>query len=450
MFLSVGEMLNVGKNLYLCSWQFGVLFLAVIDYLVNNEKRSIMPIDISPEVQQAKLRFGIVGNSPALLAAIGRALQVAPTDFSVLINGESGAGKEFFPKVIHAFSPRKHKNYIAVNCGAIPEGTIDSELFGHEKGAYTGAAGARKGYFEEADGGTIFLDEVAELPLTTQARLLRVLENGEFIKVGSSTVQKTNIRVVAATNVNMQKAIAEGRFREDLYYRLSTVRIAVPPLRDRGNDILLLTRKFSSDFAEKYRMPLVEFDDDAKKAILTYRWPGNVRQLKNVIEQISLFDAGKKVSAEEVASYFPDAGSEYSPAVASGPQMYSYDQEREGLFKILFEMRKDINDLKETVASLSGVKPAETVANPLQGWKRDGGQQPLLPRHHEPNTAVAVVENTDPEPATAMTLEDTERETIRRSLERNVGNRKKTAEELQISERTLYRKIKEYGLENKD
>ena len=410
MFLSVGEMLNVWKNLYLCSWQFVVLFLAVTDYLVNNEKRSIMPIDISPEVQQAKLRFGIVGNSPALLAAIGRALQVAPTDFSVLINGESGAGKEFFPKVIHAFSPRKHKNYIAVNCGAIPEGTIDSELFGHEKGAYT----------------------------------------GEFIKVGSSTVQKTNIRVVAATNVNMQKAIAEGRFREDLYYRLSTVRIAVPPLRDRGNDILLLTRKFSSDFAEKYRMPLVEFDDDAKKAILTYRWPGNVRQLKNVIEQISLFDAGKKVSAEEVASYFPDAGSEYSPAVASGPQMYSYDQEREGLFKILFEMRKDINDLKETVASLSGVKPAETVANPLQGWKRDGGQQPLLPRHHEPNTAVAVVENTDPEPATAMTLEDTERETIRRSLERNVGNRKKTAEELQISERTLYRKIKEYGLENKD
>ena len=405
---------------------------------------------VKSDIQNIKLRFGIIGNTEALNRAIDIAMQVAPTDLSVLVTGESGVGKESFPQIIHQFSRRKHGPYIAVNCGAIPEGTIDSELFGHEKGAFTGAISDRNGYFAEANGGTIFLDEVGELPLSTQARLLRVLESGEYIKVGSSKVQKTDVRIVAATNVNFAEAIAEGRFREDLYYRLNTVPIKVPPLRERPDDIALLFRKFAADFAEKYRMPLVEFDDDAKKAILTYRWPGNVRQLKNVIEQISLFDAGKKVSAEEVASYFPDAGSEYSPAVASGPQMYSYDQEREGLFKILFEMRKDINDLKETVASLSGVKPAETVANPLQGWKRDGGQQPLLPRHHEPNTAVAVVENTDPEPATAMTLEDTERETIRRSLERNVGNRKKTAEELQISERTLYRKIKEYGLENKD
>ncbi|MDE5969502.1 MAG: sigma-54 dependent transcriptional regulator, partial [Muribaculaceae bacterium] len=255
-----------------------------------------MPLDIlqneqPAEVQQAKLRLGIVGNAPALNAAILRAIKVAPIDLSVLVVGESGTGKEFFPKIIHNFSPRKHSKYIAVNCGAIPEGTIDSELFGHEKGAFTSAVSARKGYFEEADGGTIFLDEVAELPLTTQARLLRVLETGEFIKVGSSAVQKTNIRVVAATNVDMQKAIREGKFREDLYYRLSGVQIPVPPLRDRGNDILLLTRKFSSDNSERYRLPAISPDDDARRVLLDYRWPGNVRQLKNVVDQMTVLNA---------------------------------------------------------------------------------------------------------------------------------------------------------------
>lgn len=294
-----------------------------------------MNIEITPEIKEAKQRFGIIGNSPALMAAVGRALQVAPIDLSVLINGESGAGKEFFPQIIHAYSSRKHSKYIAVNCGAIPEGTIDSELFGHEKGAFTGAISSRKGYFEEANGGTIFLDEVAELPLTTQARLLRVLESGEFIKVGSSEVQKTNIRVVAATNVNMQKAVAEGRFREDLYYRLSTIFIVVPPLRDRGDDIILLSRKFSRDFADKYRMPAIEFEDSAKRALLSYRWPGNVRQLKNLIEQISLFDAGRKITADEVAAYLPYAGGEFTPAVAPGEMLHSYEKEREMLFKMI-------------------------------------------------------------------------------------------------------------------
>jgi len=268
---------------------------------------------LQAEVQQAKLRFGIVGNAPALLAAVSRAIQVAPIDLSVLITGESGTGKEFFPKIIHQFSARKHAKYIAVNCGAIPEGTIDSELFGHEKGAFTGAVATRKGYFEEADGGTIFLDEVGELPLTTQARLLRVLESGEFIKVGSSTVQKSNVRIVAATNVNMARAVAEGRFREDLYYRLSTVTIAVPPLRERGTDILLLARKFAADFSEKYLTPQVTFSDDARRLLMQYRWPGNVRQLKNVIDQASLFDAGHMVEADDLSSYLPRDSVSYTP-----------------------------------------------------------------------------------------------------------------------------------------
>ena len=256
--------------------------------------------DIPREIQDAKLRFGIVGNAPSLIAAVQRAIKVAPIDLSVLVTGESGTGKEFFPKIIHAYSPRKHSRYIAVNCGAIPEGTIDSELFGHEKGSFTGAIGSRKGYFEEADGGTIFLDEVAELPLTTQARLLRVLETGEFLKVGSSTVQKTNIRVVAATNVDMLEAVAAGRFREDLYYRLSTVQINVPPLRERGGDITLLARKFAGDFAERYRMPAITLDDGARSMMLHYRWPGNVRQLKNVVEQAALFLSGQTVSADDL------------------------------------------------------------------------------------------------------------------------------------------------------
>lgn len=403
----------------------------------------INPVDISPEVHQAKMRFGIVGNAPALMAAVSRAIQVAPIDLSVLITGESGSGKEFFPKIIHSFSSRKHNKYIAVNCGAIPEGTIDSELFGHEKGAFTGAVSSRKGYFEEADGGTIFLDEVAELPMTTQARLLRVLESGEFLKVGSSTVQKTNIRIVAATNVDMIKAIEEGRFREDLYYRLSTVLISIPPLRDRGNDIALLARKFAADFAEKYRTPAIQFDDTARRLIMQYRWPGNVRQLKNVVEQIALFEAGSHVTADDIEQYIPQNGTIYTPTVTaqSKTSLHSYDDEREILFNMIFRLQREIETLKALVT----------------GGKTPG--QPQLLDAHTPNvTCVDNYISPDEEPhevkevesheiSSSMTLEDTEKETIRRSLERNGGRRKATARELNISERTLYRKIKEYGLE---
>ena len=409
--------------------------------------------EISPEVQQAKSRFGIVGNAPALIAAVTRAIQVAPIDLSVLVTGESGSGKEFFPQIIHAFSPRKHNRYIAVNCGAIPEGTIDSELFGHEKGSFTGAVSARKGYFEEADGGTIFLDEVAELPLTTQARLLRVLESGEFLKVGSSTVQKTNIRVVAATNVNMLEAVEAGRFREDLFYRLSTVQISVPPLRERGSDIVLLARKFARDFSERYSMPPISFDDEARSDILHYRWPGNVRQLKNVIEQMALFHAGDEITAQMLASYLPEKAMVYTPTLQQ-PQTHSYDKEREILFNMIFRMQREIDGLR---ADLAAYKPAAAAADALAVSASEPAQ---------PNVTRSLVRITDvpsrivgsqplnvetvaaPDDTTpGMTLEDTERETIRRSLEKNGGRRKATARELNISERTLYRKIKEYGLE---
>ncbi len=412
-----------------------------------------MATEISSEILQAKQRFGIIGNSPALISAVGRAMQVAPIDLSVLINGESGAGKEFFPKIIHAYSSRKHNKYIAVNCGAIPEGTIDSELFGHEKGAFTGAISSRKGYFEEADGGTIFLDEVAELPLTTQARLLRVLESGEFIKVGSSTVQKTNIRVVAATNVDMRKAVAEKRFREDLYYRLSTIYIAVPPLRDRGNDILLLTRKFSNDFAEKYRMPVTEFDDSAKAALLAYRWPGNVRQLKNIIEQISLFDAGEKVSKSEIDNYLPSSGSDYTPAVQQIPLQHTYDKEREMIFKLIFELKKEVTSLKSEINSIRPMAANDDSASHNSIKELQKGIAQVLPATFDKElSSVQEIRPShtidDKQPSnTAVTLEDTEKDTIKKALERNEGKRKKTAEELQISERTLYRKIKEFGLE---
>ncbi|WP_289735048.1 sigma-54 interaction domain-containing protein [Paramuribaculum intestinale] len=410
-----------------------------------------MPPEIPAEVQQAKMRFGIIGNAPALTAAISRAVQVAPIDLSVLVTGESGSGKEFFPKIIHAFSARKHARYIAVNCGAIPEGTIDSELFGHEKGAFTGAIGSRKGYFEEADGGTIFLDEVAELPLTTQARLLRVLESGEFIKVGSSTVQKTNIRVVAATNVDMLKAVEEGRFREDLYYRLSTVNIAVPPLRDRGNDIMLLARKFASDFGERYRMPPVTFSDEARGLMMRYRWPGNVRQLKNVVEQTALFDAGREVTADDIEQYLPAGGPVYTPVIASAPS-HTYDREREAIFNMIFRMQKEIDALRAEIEKRPA--PAQQIATPASEVR----EMPMsLVHYHHPAAHTSTVEDITADDITAagsaatpqpsLTLEDTERETIRRSLENNGGRRKATARELNISERTLYRKIKEYGLE---
>lgn len=404
----------------------------------------INPIDIPPQVQQAKLRLGIVGNAPQLIQAITRALQVAPIDLSVLIRGESGTGKEFFPKLIHQNSSRKHNKYIAVNCGAIPEGTIDSELFGHEKGSFTGAVTSRKGYFEEADGGTIFLDEVAELPLTTQARLLRVLESGEFIKVGSSTVQRTNIRVVAATNVDLVKAVEQGRFREDLYYRLSTVVINIPPLRDRGNDVLLLARKFSADFAERYRTPAITLDDSARHLLTTYRWPGNVRQLKNVIEQIALFEAGNTVSDHIVRQYIPADATVYSPTVLphttdepSGG--HSYESERELLFSMLFRLQREIESLRRRLDGPQALTPHQQV-EPEPPTMRS-----IVP--YIPTASTLITPVRAEEPSTSMTLEDTERETIRRSLERHGGRRKLTARELNISERTLYRKIKEYGLE---
>ncbi len=394
------------------------------------------------------MRFGIVGNAPALIAAVTRAIQVAPIDLSVLITGESGTGKEFFPQIIHAYSPRKHARYIAVNCGAIPEGTIDSELFGHEKGSFTGAVSARKGYFEEADGGTIFLDEVAELPLTTQARLLRVLESGEFLKVGSSTVQRTNIRVVAATNVDMLEAVRSGRFREDLYYRLSTVQITVPPLRERGNDILLLARKFASDFSERYSMPPVTIEESARNVMLHYRWPGNVRQLKNVVEQMALFHAGGKIDADEIRQYLPDATVSYSPAVTSSA--HSYDHERELLFNMIFRMQSEIDRLREEIehhrpsaADVAAKSQKVEVIEMPTSLVRYG-------EHTHPAFSAAIespVSETVPPAAAGMTLEETERETIRRALENNGGRRKDTARELNISERTLYRKIKDYGLE---
>lgn len=393
-------------------------------------------INIEQQVKDAKSRFGIVGNAPALIEAIQRALRVAPIDLSVLVTGESGTGKEFFPQIIHSNGSRKHAKYIAVNCGAIPEGTIDSELFGHEKGAFTGAVASRKGYFEEADGGTIFLDEVAELPLTTQARLLRVLESGEFLKVGSSTVQRTNIRVVAATNVDMTKAVAEGRFREDLYYRLSTVLINVPPLRDRGNDILLLARRFALGFAERYHMPNINFTENASEAMLHYRWPGNVRQLKNIIEQIALFEAGQEISAQKIRSYLPDAASTFMPSTIDHDNSHSYSSERELLFNMIFRMQNEIDSLRHMVESYE--QPAQSIEPEMSHSLVM--YQPQVHSLFKPEVA-----NTAND--THRTLEDTERETIRQSLERNEGRRKATARELNISERTLYRKIKEYGLE---
>ncbi len=379
------------------------------------------------DIQAAKQRLGIVGTSPALLEAVGRALRVAPIDLSVLVIGESGTGKEFFPKLIHSAGARKHSPYIAVNCGAIPEGTIDSELFGHEKGSFTGAVASRKGYFEEANGGTIFLDEVAELPLTTQARLLRVLETGEFLKVGSSQVQKTNIRIVAATNVDMAKAVAAGRFREDLYYRLSTVQINVPPLRERGSDIILLARKFAADFAEKHSTPELMLSDAAKALLQAYRWPGNVRQLKNVIEQLALFEADKPVDREVLEQYLPQTV--YTPAIASAAPSAAddrgYARERDMLFNLIFSLRSEVDDLRAQLSE-------KTVEKPLMSPFTQYIEEPKA----IPETSVS-----------PRSLEDTEREMIRESLERNGGRRKQTAQELNISERTLYRKIRDYGLE---
>lgn len=400
------------------------------------------------DIQQVKQRFGVIGNCPALNRAIDVALQVAPTDLSVLITGESGVGKEIFPQIIHQFSPRKHGQYIAVNCGAIPEGTIDSELFGHEKGSFTGALADRKGYFEVADGGTIFLDEAGELPLSTQARLLRVLETGEFIKVGSSKMLKTNVRIVAATNVNLEKAVAEGKFREDLYYRLNTVPVKVPPLRDRNEDILLLFRKFANDFAEKYHMPAVRLDDDARQLLLSYRWPGNVRELKNITERLSVIEESRDISAAILRDYLPDVDvDKYPVLVKKDTDQKVFNSEREILYQVLFDLKKDVNDLKKLVHDImSG--DIQTVASnvpythsiqtsPVQSMPASVSHIPETPIQE----AVTVEEKEN------LSIEDAEKEMIRKALERHNGRRKNAAADLKISERTLYRKIKEYNLE---
>lgn len=391
-----------------------------------------------------KARFGIIGNSEALNRALEVALRVAPTDLSVLVTGESGVGKEFFPQVIHAYSARKHNKYIAVNCGAIPEGTIDSELFGHEKGAFTGAVEARKGYFEEADGGTIFLDEVAELPHSTQVRLLRVLQTGEFIRVGSARVQKTDVRVVAATNTDLQEAIASGRFREDLYYRLNTVPIPVPPLRERREDIYLLFRKFAADVATQYRMPVISLDGEARRMLETYYWRGNIRQLKNVAEQISAVEEARLITPAILSRYLPaqpSGGSVSLSAVRGGGSEEGMSTERELLYKVLFDMRGDINDLKRMLAELMQRAP-----QPAEQPKDLAG---LLPASTRSIAAADYAESEEvvEEPSRELTKADVQREQIVRALRRNNGRRREAAAELFMSERTLYRKIKELGID---
>ncbi|MEN2488011.1 sigma-54 dependent transcriptional regulator [Flavobacterium sp. B11] len=416
-------------------------------------------------VQAIKQRFEIIGNDPKLNRAIEKAIQVAPTDISVMVTGESGVGKENIPRIIHSLSHRKHGKYIAVNCGAIPEGTIDSELFGHEKGAFTGATSTREGYFEVADGGTIFLDEVGELPLTTQVRLLRVLENGEFIKVGSSQVQKTNVRIVAATNVNLFNAIEKGKFREDLYYRLSTVEITLPPLRERNDDIHLLFRKFVADFAHKYKMPPLRLDDDAVQLLQKFRWSGNIRQLRNVAEQISVLETNRDISLATLQSYLPAEGSNLPSVISDSKKESDFSTERDILYKVLFDMRSDLNDLKKLTLELmkNGTSKVQDI-NPNLIQKIYGNQQndSEIDFEEEPRTAVMTAPTVREdnyqmqddnylfaetiEEEEVLRLEQKEIEMIKKSLEKNKGKRKAAADELGISERTLYRKIKQFDL----
>ncbi len=408
------------------------------------------------DVQMIKQRFGIIGNSPLLDRAIDIARQVAATDITVLISGESGTGKEFFPKIIHQLSSRKHGSYIAVNCGAIPEGTIDSELFGHEKGSFTGAHEARKGYFEVVNGGTIFLDEVAELPLGTQVRLLRVLESGEFIRVGSSTVLKTNARVVAATNVNIPDAVGQGKFRQDLYYRLNTVPISVPALRDRPEDIYLLFRKFASDAAEKYRMPAIQLDEDAQKILGSYRWPGNIRQLKNLAEQISIIEKTRIITPETLTKYMPLAHSSDLPVLYKGQESSGFS-ERDLLYKVLFDMKKDMNDLKQLVMNLLQNEQAlgnsqsenyQLIKKLYEDIGEEKGQtHPFIVQATDRSMPVSEPIQEPEEVEESLSLEKREKDFIKRALEKYKGKRKEAARELGISERTLYRKIKDYYLE---
>src|SRR5690554_152506 len=423
-------------------------------------------------IQATKQRFGIIGNDPKLNRAVEKAIQVAPTDISVLVTGESGVGKESIPKIIHSLSHRKHGKYIAVNCGAIPEGTIDSELFGHEKGAFTGATQTRSGYFEVADGGTIFLDEVGELPLPTQVRLLRVLENGEFLKVGSSKTQKTNVRIVAATNVNMADAIQKGKFREDLYYRLSTVEIHLPPLREREDDIVLLFRKFAADFAQKYKMPTIRLDEQATELLKKYRWNGNIRQLRNVAEQISVLEQNRSIGSSTLRNYLPDMGSSV-PAVIGGKKAESdFSSEREILYKILFDMQRDVNDLKKLTLEMLKNGNAEKVQQENSSlikkiYNADDNRFEELTEAYEENDSeeddnievISIPEVTEQQEKRdkyhfaeeiqeeeTLSLQDKELELIKKALEKNKGKRKAAADELGISERTLYRKIKQFDL----
>ncbi len=405
------------------------------------------------QIQTVKQRFGIIGNDAGLNHAIDIALQVAPTDLSVLITGESGTGKEVFPQIIHQYSARKHGQYIAVNCGAIPEGTIDSELFGHEKGSFTGATDSRKGYFEVANGGTIFLDEVAELPIATQVRLLRVLETGEFIRVGSSKVQKTDVRVVAATNVDLLQKVQEGKFREDLFYRLNTVPIHIPPLRDRGEDVLLLFRKFAVDFSEKYRMPPIRLTEDAKSVLMSYRWPGNVRQLKNVTEQISIIEKNREIDAETLKKYLPDYMGVKLPAVIpKKDEDVSFASEREILYKILFDLKSDIQDLKKIVFDMlrkdgSMAHIEQDHAQVISRLEESGNAAPQAPVPAPiPREQPSFIEDTQEVQEETLSLAEKEVELIKKALDKHNGRRKQAAQELGISERTLYRKIKEYNI----
>jgi len=414
-------------------------------------------MNLSSEIQSVKQRFGIIGNSPVLHHAIQVAIQVAPTDMTVLITGESGTGKESFSKIIHSLSVRKHGQFIAINCGAIPEGTIDSELFGHEKGSFTGAHEARKGYFEVTNGGTIFLDEIGEMPLGTQARLLRVLENGEFIKVGSSKVQKTDVRVVAATNVNLYQAVEKGKFREDLYYRLNTVPIYVPPLRERGADIELLFRKFAMDFSEKYRTSPLKLGIDAVEIIAKYRFPGNIRQLKNLVEQMSVLETDREISADTLIKYLPETGKSTVPVLMGSQSNPEELSEREILYKVLFDMKKDVTELKRLVFEMLHGRQAngdilkeheDLFHNIREEFEDTPFQAPRLLAEPKQNKPIELEKYQDiHEPEESLSLEDKEKEMILKALRKNSNKRKYAAQDLGISERTLYRKIKQYEIE---